>query len=207
MRRMLRNSLTAALPESIGLNRAPAHVFVAELAYLFATRICLPDFVLSIRNRWRVSSTRENFEIDASFGRNEGRLRNRCEFRARFGQNQRVRCEMMLEALIYFRIWAVTVRFARFRLLETRNYFRNSADAENDAYKKPAELDPVPPACSSRLAGCSSSRARRLFQGQRQRSEARRVPRRLRRRVAASGAAFCSKGIEAERWKLGTSNR
>ena len=30
---MLRNSLTAALPESIGLNRAPAHVFVAELAY------------------------------------------------------------------------------------------------------------------------------------------------------------------------------
>ena len=33
MRRMLRNSLTAALPESIGLNRATAHVFVAELAY------------------------------------------------------------------------------------------------------------------------------------------------------------------------------
>lgn len=107
---------------------------------------------------------------------------NRCEFRARFGQNQRVRCEMMLETLIYFRIWAVTVRFARFGCSKLATISRIQQTQKTDAYKKaggtPIQFHRLVP---TGLAGCSSSRARRLFQGQRQkRSEAaRRVPRRL----------------------------
>lgn len=63
---------------------------------------------------------------------------NRCEFRARFGQNQRVRCEMMLETLIYFRIWAVTVRFARFGCSKLFPEF--SRRRKLMPTKKPAEL-------------------------------------------------------------------
>lgn len=99
---------------------------------------------------------------------------NRCEFRARFGQNQRVRCEMMLETLIYFRIWAVTVRFARFGCSKLATISRIQQTQKTDAYKKaggtPIQFHRLVP---TGLAGCSSSRARRLFQGQRQkRSEA-----------------------------------
>ena len=94
---------------------------------------------------------------------------NRCEFRARFGQNQRVRCEMMLETLIYFRIWAVTVRFARFGCSKLATISRIQQTQKTDAYKKaggtPIQFHRLVP---TGLAGCSSSRARRLFQGQRQ---------------------------------------
>lgn len=72
---------------------------------------------------------------------------NRCEFRARFGQNQRVRCEMMLETLIYFRIWAVTVRFARFGCSKLATISRIQQTQKTDAYKKSRRnSDPVPPA-------------------------------------------------------------
>ena len=132
---------------------------------------------------------------------------NRCEFRARFGQNQRVRCEMMLETLIYFRIWAVTVRFARFGCSKLATISRIQQTQKTDAYKKaggtPIQFHRLVP---TGLAGCSSSRARRLFQGQRQkRSEAARrgasPPRGGGERHRVPHSAF--KGIEAERWKQG----
>ncbi len=77
--------------------------------------------------------------------------------------------KMMLETLIYFRIWAVTVRFARFGCSKLATISRIQQTQKTDAYKKPAELRSSSTGlCQQGLAGCSSSRARRLFQGQRQ---------------------------------------
>ena len=48
--------------------------------------------------------------------------------------------KMMLETLIYFRIWAVTVRFARFGCSKLATISRIQQTQKTDAYKKPAEL-------------------------------------------------------------------
>lgn len=43
---------------------------------------------------------------------------------------------MMLETLIYFRIWAVTVRFARFGCSKLATISRIQQTQKTDAYKK-----------------------------------------------------------------------
>ena len=108
---------------------------------------------------------------------------NRCEFRARFGQNQRVRCEMMLETLIYFRIWAVTVRFARFGCSKLATISRIQQTQKTDAYKRSRRnSDPVPPACANRVGGLLIVASTALVSRAAPKKEVRRqggVPRRL----------------------------